>query len=80
MNKLDFWNLPLMVAVASATLIAVLGIWGLINGITALKIYFTMFLIGCAAAFVKNIVDGQVRERQMIESAGQRAGEVSARA
>ncbi|MEM8493567.1 MAG: hypothetical protein AAF756_22330 [Pseudomonadota bacterium] len=57
MGKWDFWRVVTITGSAIVTLIAVLGIWGVIDGISALKIYFTLFLIAGFTAFSKRLIE-----------------------
>ena len=58
MKARDLWFASVITGVAVAVLIAVLGIWGIISGITALKIFYTIAMLGLGAAFIKNLLGG----------------------
>ncbi|MEM1145145.1 MAG: hypothetical protein AAGI88_21375 [Pseudomonadota bacterium] len=57
MERRTFWNLAAAVGCTIVALTAVLGIWDLIDGITALKICFTLFLLAGTTAFVEKKIN-----------------------
>lgn len=64
MDTLTIWGKVTIAAMALFAVVTLLGIWGVINGITALKIYLTMLFVALVVRFAKLLIEGPLRVSQ----------------
>lgn len=48
----------IILTLVSTVLISVLGIWGVISGVTALKLFYTLAVVGLGAALLRALCYG----------------------